>query len=488
MEEDEAVARRAPNAAGLNNRDRDAATEWRRPPLSERLQIQSIGNKLLKRLARPERLELPTLGFEDRYLWPTTRDKDRHFLRPIINNFFAFSQMSASVLDTRVALKTGSKRYPIVTQTERMSNRLTAKTVENIKPSAARREVPDGEIRGMYLVIQPSGAKGYVLRYRHAGKPRKLTIGPAEMGLGEARKLAAGARAVIAAGRDPQGEKAAGKVRAREAGREAIISKRGLVEAVIAEFIEKHVRRSNKPSTAKEYVRLLEKEIIGPWRGRHLSDVSRRDVNLLLDDIVERGAPIAANRVLAILRKFCKWAVSREIISHSPCEGVLARSTETPRDRVVDDRELRLIWNAANTLGWPYNFIVKLLLLTGARRGEVVGMRSAEVDFEKNLRSLPADRVKNKRPHVLPLPSLAIGILKVLPRIENHDGLVFPARTKRGRASPQCLGSRRPSFVSIMQSPSLSKRRARARRLNLGSTISGEASPAAWRRSASICT
>ena len=65
-----------------------------------------------------------------------------------------------------------------------------------------------------------------------------------------------------------------------------------------------------------------------------------------------------------------------------------------------------LIWNAANTLGWPYDAIVKLLLLTGARRGEVVGMRWAEVDLEKNLWSLPADRVKNKRPHALPLPSL----------------------------------------------------------------------------------
>jgi integrase len=311
-----------------------------------------------------------------------------------------------------------------------MSNRLTAKSVENIKPSVTRREVPDGEIRGMYLVIQPSGAKSYVLRYRHAGKPRKLTIGPAEMGLGEARKLAASGRAAIAAGRDPQGEKAEGKVAAREADREAVISKRGSVEAVVAEFIEKHVRRSNKPSTAKEYVRLLEKEIVGPWRGRRLADISRRDVNGLLDDIVERGAPIAANRVLAILRKFCKWANSREIIAHSPCEGVLARSTETPRDRALDDRELRLVWIAANTLGWPYDSITKLLLLTGARRGEVVGVRWAEVDFEKKLWSLPADRVKNKRPHALPLPSLAIGVLQALPRIENDKDLIFPARGK----------------------------------------------------------
>ena len=255
------------------------------------------------------------------------------------------------------------------------------------------------------------------------------------MGLGEARKLAASARAAIAAGRDPQGEKAT----AREAASEAVRAKRDFVEAVVAEFIEKHVRRSNKPSTAQEYVRLLNKEIVVRWGGRLFSDISRRDVNMLLDDVVDRGAPIAANRVLAILRKFCKWAVSREIIEHSPCDGVMARSAETPRDRVLDDHELRLIWNAADTLGWPFGPIVRLLILTGARRGEVVGMRWDEVGLEERLWSLPSARVKNKRAHALPLSSAAIDILKSLPRIENDDRLVFPARidrrTNRGKSA-----------------------------------------------------
>jgi integrase len=309
-----------------------------------------------------------------------------------------------------------------------LANRLTARTVENIKPGNARREIPDGEIRGMYLVVQPSGAKSYVLRYRYAGKPRKLTVGPAEMGLGEARKLAASARAATAAGRDPQGEKA----RAKEAVREAVRGKCDSVEAVVAEFVEKHVRRSNKPSTAQEYVRILNKEIVVRWGGRRLSDISRRDVNMLLDDIVDRGAPIAANRILAILRKFCKWAASREMISHSPCDGVMARSAERARDRVLDDRELRLIWRAADTLGWPYGAIVRLLVLTGQRRGEVAGMRWSEVDLEGKVWSLPASRTKNKRPHALPLSSVAIDILTGLPRIENEAGLVFPARASRG--------------------------------------------------------
>jgi integrase len=334
-----------------------------------------------------------------------------------------------------------------------MSNRLTAKTVENIRPGDARREVPDGEVRGMYLVIQPSGAKSYVLRYRHAGKPRKLTIGPVEMGLGEARKLAASARVAIATGKDPAGEKTLGKAAVKEAAHEARRAKRDVVEAVVAEFVDKHVRRNNKPSTGREYERLLEKEITTPWRGRRLADISRRDVNMLLDDVVARGAPIGANRILAILRKFCKWAVSREIIERSPVDGVLARSTETPRDRVLDDHELRVVWLAADSLGWPFNAIVRLLILTGARRSEVAGMAWAEVALEKKLWSLPASRAKNKRAHSLPLSSAAIDILKSLPHIENPNGLIFPAGFTRQR-------TRGPVSVSGFSAPKVRLGRA----------------------------
>ena len=111
---------------------------------------------------------------------------------------------------------------------------------------------------------------------------------------------------------------------------------------------------------------------------------------------------------------------------------------------------MRLIWKAADTLGWPFGPIVRLLLLTGARRGEVVGMRWDEVDLEKKLWSLPAARVKNKRAHALPLSSAAIDILKSLPRIENDDGIVFPARIDRRTSR----GEKRASSIGIFDAPS----------------------------------
>jgi integrase len=291
-----------------------------------------------------------------------------------------------------------------------MSKKLTVKAIENLKPGASRQEIADGE--GLYLCLQTSGKASFILRYRHAGRTRKLTLGGSAMGLGVARKKAAEARARIAAGEDPAGDKTA----ARQAQRDT-------VEAVVVEFVEKHVTPRLKPSTAAEYRRLLEKEIVARWRGRRLADISRRDVNQLLDNMVAR-APISANRVLAILRKFCRWAVSRELIEHSPCDGVLARSAETPRDRVLDDRELSLVLRAAGELGFPYDGIVRLLILTGQRRGEVVGLRWSELDFDKRVWSLPPSRTKNKRPHVVPLSDAAIGTLTALPRFEGD--FVFP--------------------------------------------------------------
>jgi integrase len=310
-----------------------------------------------------------------------------------------------------------------------MTKKLTVKAVESLKPAATRREVPDGEIRGLYLVVHPSGSKSYVLRYRHAGRQRKLTIGPVEIGLSDARNLAAAARVGIAGGKDPAADKQAAKMEARAAS----VPPRDLVDTVVADFIEKHVRRTNKPLTAREYVRLLNKEIIDRWRGRRLSEISRRDVNMLLDEIVDRGAPVAANRVLAIFRKLCRWAVSREILAHSPCDGVQARTPELPRDRVLDDRELSLIWRASDALGWPFAQIVKLLILTGQRRGEVVGMKWSEIDLATATWTIPAARVKNKRQHVVPLPPQAVEILKSLPRIAGQAGLVFPRTRERAK-------------------------------------------------------
>jgi integrase len=297
---------------------------------------------------------------------------------------------------------------------------LTDLLIKKLALPEKRREVPDGKIGGLYLVVQPSGAKSWALRYRVDGVPKKLTIGayPA-IDLATARKRAQEAMGDVAGGKDPAAIKRASRGAAR-AEREAQVDR---VERVAEMFIERHA----KPKTRdwRETERMLDKEVVGRWRGRRLSQITRAHVHEMLDEIIDRGAPIRANRVFAQLRKVCRWALSRGIIERSPCEGMTAPSAETRRDRVLSDDEIRLVWQAFELIGWPFGPIGKLLLLTGARRDEVASMEWRELDTETRTWTLPAARSKNKRPHEIPLSDAAAAIIAALPHVEGNAGFVF---------------------------------------------------------------
>ena len=252
-----------------------------------------------------------------------------------------------------------------------MSKKLTANAVKTMRAEPKRREIPDGAITGLYLCVQKSGAKSFVMRYRYGGRPRKLTIGPADMGLGKARKIAAEARAEIARGADPAGAKQAAKAAARE--------DLTMLSAVADRFIKKHVVKM-RPASRREAERLLRVEIIPKLGKRLFSDVKRADVRKLVEDIAER-APIVANRTLSLFRLFCNWAREQDIIESSPCDGLKPPAPERTRERILSDDEIRLFWRACDTISWPFGPLAQLLLLTGARRDEVGAMTWKEVDF-----------------------------------------------------------------------------------------------------------
>ena len=214
---------------------------------------------------------------------------------------------------------------------------LTDVAIENLKAQLSRREYPDGKIAGLYVVVQPTGAKSFALRYRVAGVPRKLTIGPyPAIGLKTARKKAQEALGDVAGGNDPAGEKRA----AREA-QKAANATLDRVENVVDEFVQKHLAKKTKPSWAKEAERLLRVEIIPTFGRKRLGEVTRVEVRRLLEDIAER-APTTARLTHAVFRKLCNWAVSREMITVSPCAGIEAPTHAPSRERVLADSELRV--------------------------------------------------------------------------------------------------------------------------------------------------
>ena len=297
-----------------------------------------------------------------------------------------------------------------------MARALTVKAVEAMKADPAkRREVPDPALSGLYLVIQPSGAKSWALRYRYGGKPKKLTLGKwPVMCVAEARAAASDAIDAVVRGTDP----GAAKQRAKADRRDAELSERDKIKTLVALYGKRHLSTLKSGATVQ---RELDRHVVAVWGDRDIQDLAKRDVIDLLDAIADSGRIVTANRVRAYLSKFFNWCVDRDVIEVSPAMNVKAVAKETSRDRVLSDNELRWFWAACEAEGQPWGALGKALLLTGQRLSEVAGMTDAELQGDEW--HLPADRTKNKRAHMVPITGAVRNALDSIERIDGPAGL-----------------------------------------------------------------
>ena len=303
-----------------------------------------------------------------------------------------------------------------------MAKKLTALSVENAKPrrvacTLTRAEIPDGGCPGLFLVVQPSGAKSWAVRYRFRRKSRKLTLNGngAVLTLAAARAAAAQALHQIEQGIDPVVTKQAARVTAE---RETLRARDG-VARLVDDFIELHAERKLRPNTLAQYVSVLRRFVLPAWRARAVHDIRKRDVIALVEAIAG-DRPYMANRALGVLSKFFNWLVARDVIAANPCAGVEMPGIETPRGRYLDDGEVARLWAACE--GDPiFGAAIRVMLLVGARRSEVAEMRWSEIDERARLWVLPKERSKNKRELQIPLSSLAWGIISSVPRIAGCD-------------------------------------------------------------------
>ncbi len=288
------------------------------------------------------------------------------------------------------------------------------------KGYSVRTEIPDAGQPGLYLVVQPSGSMSWAFRYRHAGRPRKLTIGPFVLGedatftLAKAREAAQEAARIASDGRDPA------EVREEKAeAPEPAPVKVDIVGDVLDEFVKRHVKKKNRESTQKNTEAFIDKRIRPEWKDRDIKSITKRDVVKLLDDIADDGAPETAARVRAILSKFFNWAVDRDIVDASPVPKGSTAKQGASRERVLADWEVRLVWLACGKVGWPFGPLVKLLLLTAQRRNEVAhaARREFELSGNNQLWSIPPERSKNGKEHVVPLPPLALDLIAEVPKV-----------------------------------------------------------------------
>jgi integrase len=322
----------------------------------------------------------------------------------------------------------------------------TVKQIEALKPEAKEYPVKHRDETGLWLIVTPTGTKTWQLFYSFGGKQRKLVIGP--VGLAEARAKAAAARVSIAEGLDPAAGKRLLRAAARQTGKGATKPTRAATSAVEASVAPADGVRDRIEDVAVaylEYAKLNKRSwrgseynlsrAIAEWKGRRLSDISAEEAQGFLDGIAQT-APVQANRIHAELHIMAKWAVSPRVklIAANPFLGVeRPLKKEASRERVLSDRELNLVWRAAENLSFPWRQIVKLLVLTGQRRTEVTALSWHELDLDEAVWHLPAARAKNGKAHDVPLSPSAVALLRSVPRFARRPGepdFVFSASGK----------------------------------------------------------
>lgn len=317
--------------------------------------------------------------------------------------------------------------------------KLTAKSFSALKLPEGKSDhlFWDDEIPGFGLRLRAGGSRGWVFQYALGDKQRRLSLGAAtpesftkhngpdgtiSPGI---REQAAQLHARVRLGQDPAGDKTESRKRASDT-----------FEAIAKKYLA-----AKKDSTRSSSYGETERHILKhakPLNGLQVATISRRDIATLIGTIKENSGPVAANRVRSTLSDFFSWSLSEGVdgLENNPVMHT-NKFEENSRERVLSDHELRVIWK--HTGDDHYGSILKLLMLTGQRADEIASLHRAEItkitvperrvtdtirlpQFGLMAIDLPAERTKNKRPHIVPLSEPAADILDQQPQRVNSNG------------------------------------------------------------------
>lgn len=270
-----------------------------------------------------------------------------------------------------------------------------------------RAEYRDQNTPGLWLRVGESTCTWFLL-YKARGKTQRVKIGtyPA-VSLADARKEAVRLRSEIYSGGNPAEERRKAK-------------EKPTFQEVTDEYLKRH---AVKKRTKAEDERIISRELLPRWKNTRVDDITRRNVRDLLDDIVERGSPIMANRSLALVRKVFNFALERDILDNNPCTRIKPPGKETSRERWLKDDEIRAVWEAFEEEPVTAD-VFKMLLLTGQRMGEVTSIQWRDIDLNARTWTIPGERAKNGHEHSVPFSEPALEILQARPR---KNEWVFPS-------------------------------------------------------------
>lgn len=317
--------------------------------------------------------------------------------------------------------------------------KLTARGVEALNTDQDREEHWDTVTPGLLLRVSGrTGRKSWHVRYRVNGTRRRQKLGVfPRMKLAEAREAARGALRAADAGEDPAKER-----QDRKAGRYTF-------EALAEEVLEARALRTRE-STQAERARLLGKELLPAWADRDASSITRREVVHLVEAVARRGAPVVANRTLALIRLIYNDALRRGFpgVEANPAHLVEPPGEEEGRDRYLTRKGIRAVWEATEEETVTTRGAFRLALLTGQRIGSVCAMRWDGI--RGDLWTIPPEHFKGGRTHLVPLSDEALQVVGRLRDLRSSDEWVFPSRA----------GAKRP-YVTNLSSSALSRVRDR---------------------------
>ena len=300
-------------------------------------------------------------------------------------------------------------------------HRLTTRFIDSIKPPLSdRTEYWDANTPGFGIRVAASGRKTWVLMYRVRGdtRLRRASLGTyPTLTLADARDAAKADLRAAAKGRDPAEE--------RKAERTA-----DTFGELADQYMEKYAKK-RKRSWFKDQ-QALDRDLLPRFRHRKAASIKRREVIDLLEDIVQRGAPVGANRTLEIIRRIYNWGIEREIVDTNPCQRIKKLGVERPRERVLADQEIRDFWKALEHETPRMVTHFKLRLITLQRGGEISRMRWRDLDLESGWWTIPAEFTKNGLAHRVALSSLALDVIGTMSDEKAAEGWVMPSPTGDG--------------------------------------------------------
>lgn len=301
---------------------------------------------------------------------------------------------------------------------------LTDTQIKVIKPEAKARKLADE--KGLYLLLQPTGAKLWRLKYRFGGKEKLLALGSyPDVGLKDARNRRDEARKLLADGVDPgeqrKAQKAAGEIRAANS-----------FEVICREWLEKW-RTTVEPAQHTKALARFEKNVF-PWLGgRPIAEITAPEVLAVLHRVDERGARYTAHKVKSEISQTFRYAVATGRAERDPCpdlRGAIPPAKGENFAAITDPKEVGALLRAIDA--FRGTFIVKSALLLAplvfVRPGELRKAEWSEIDFDKQEWNIPAKRMKARQPHLVPLSTQSMAILRELQPLTGRGVHVFAGR------------------------------------------------------------